>query len=74
MGLIELMAIGNPSPGMNLSMGSAMEILAPMLVVLGVSGFGIVWASRSRLRVPRVGTRTGARVLRASIPAGEQMV
>jgi hypothetical protein len=49
MGGIELMAIGNAIPGMTLSMGSALDIVAPLLAVLGVAVFGI-WMARPRPR------------------------
>jgi hypothetical protein len=52
MGVIELMAIGNPVPDMTLTMGSAVEIALPMLAVLGVAAFGIWRAIPSRSRVP----------------------
>jgi hypothetical protein len=72
MGMIELMAIGSPIPGTPLSMGSALEIMAPLLAMLGVAAFGIVWVSRSRPHVPGVASRTGARVRRGTVAAGEQ--
>ncbi len=49
MGGIELMAIGNTIPGMTLVMGSALDIVAPLLAVLAVATFGI-WMARPRPR------------------------
>jgi hypothetical protein len=50
MGVIEVMAIGNPIPGMPLTMGSAWAILVPLLAVLGVAAAGIWMAFPSRPR------------------------